>query len=238
MGFFSSTEQVGFFDTSDKIIRIIFSLFVAISTVVMPRVANMYANKKTSKIIKLLSTITKISLLVLFPIVFILYFFSPTIVSVLLGNQFKDMVGILRLMSIMLPALAIANIMGNQILVPLKMIREYTLSIIYGAMINLVIQVPLIIYFSATGAAISVICAEIVVMCFQIKYSGKALDINLIFQYDKSILISGCILVLLAVVLSSVQFSFGMMLLISVMLLVFYVFANYRIIENILKKRY
>ncbi|WP_273709299.1 oligosaccharide flippase family protein [Leuconostoc mesenteroides] len=235
LGIFSNNEQVGFFDSSDKIIRMIFSLFVAVSTVVMPRVANMYANQKISNINKLLKSIMTITLFVLFPLMFILYLFAPIFVNILFGSRYVEMIGILRLMTIMLPSLAIANVMGNQVLVPLKMIKEYTLSIVYGAIINLAIEIPLIVLFRANGAAIAVVFAEAVVMSFQIKYSRKILDMQAIFKPSTAIFITGTVLIFFAFALSLLNFSTQIIILISGVLLITYFVLNYKIVKNILK---
>ncbi|MBZ5986785.1 oligosaccharide flippase family protein [Leuconostoc gelidum] len=235
LGIFSNTEQVGFFDSSDKIIRMIFSLFVAVSTVVMPRIANMYANQKVSNINKLLKSIMTITLFVLFPIMFILYLFSPIFINILFGSRYLEMIGILRLMTIMLPSLAIANIMGNQVLVPLKMIKEYTLSIVYGAIINLVIEIPLIILYRASGAALAVVFAEAIVMGFQIKYSQKILDMRFIFKPATLIMITGIILVFCAFVLSLLNLPVRDVILASSILVSAYGALNYKVITSILK---
>lgn len=235
LGIFSNNEQVGFFDSSDKIIRMIFSLFVAVSTVVMPRVANMYAKQKISSINKLLKSIMTITLYVLFPLMFILYIFAPIFVNILFGSRYVEMIGILRLMTIMLPSIAIANVMGNQVLVPLKMIKEYTLSIVYGAIINLAIEIPLIVLFRANGAAVSVVFAEVIVMSFQIKYSRKILDMRAIFKPATAIFITGFVLIFFAFALSLLNFSTQIIILISGLLLIMYFVLNYKILKNILK---
>lgn len=233
LGIFSSKEQVGFFDSSDKIIRMIFSLFVAVSTVVMPRVANMYANRKMSNINGLVKSIMTITLFVLFPIIFILYLFSPIIVNVLFGSKYVDMVGILRLMTIVLPFLAISNVMGNQVLVPFRMIKEYTLSIVYGSIINLAVEIPLIILFKANGAAVAVIFAEAIVMFFQIKYSRKVLNMHFIFEPSIFICITGIILILVACLLSILTLSISVMVFITISLLIIYVLLNYGSVKKI-----
>ncbi|MCM6765390.1 oligosaccharide flippase family protein [Weissella paramesenteroides] len=235
LGIFSTKEQVGFFDSSDKIIRMIFSLFVAVSTVVMPRVANMYVNKKFSNIQNLLKTVMSITLVVLFPLIFCLYLFSPIIINVLFGPRYINMIEILRLMTIVLPALAIANIMGNQILVPLQMIKQYTLSIVYGSLINLIIEIPLIILFKSIGATIAVICAESIVTGFQIKYSRGILNLHSVFTPAKRIIITGGILIVLAILLSFTNLSFLNLIWISFVLLFLYSILNYKIIKYMLK---
>lgn len=237
LGAFSSTEQVGFFDSSDKIVRMIFSLFVAVSTVVMPRVANMFAKHQVADINNLLKVVMVATMFVLFPIMFILYLFAPLFINLLFGSQYQDMIGILRVMTLMLPALAVANVMGNQVLVPMKMIKAYTLSIVYGAIINLVVEIPLIIILSASGAAIAVVLAEAVVMCFQIFYSKNILDMRYIFKPTVTVLLTGTILVISAYCLSLISLSTQNSMLLSTVLMSIYILLNYKKVKHIILQK-
>ena len=73
--------------------------------------------------------------------------------------------------------IAWANIMRTQYLIPKKMDKIYVGSTLTGAVVNLVLNVILINYFQAMGAAIGTFFAELSVMLVQLIAIRKSLPV-------------------------------------------------------------
>ncbi|MDT3394910.1 MAG: polysaccharide biosynthesis C-terminal domain-containing protein, partial [Bacillota bacterium] len=56
------------------------------------------------------------------------------------------------------------------------------ISVIAGAVVNLVLNIPLIIKFGVFGAAVSTIIAELVVTGIQVYYVGQEFSIRMLFR--------------------------------------------------------
>lgn len=83
------------------------------------------------------------------------------------GDEFIKSGDVLIVLVFTLPVVAFASVIRMQYLIPMHKDKEYIISVIGGAMINIVINLLLIPTFGAFGAAIGTICAEAFVCIFQ-----------------------------------------------------------------------
>lgn len=237
LGFLSSTTQTGYFDSSDKIVRLIFSMFAALSTIMLPRIANMYSNKKFNEIKQIIKNVINISLWVVFPIVFLIIANSRLIVSVLLGPRFITMVNTLRLSSLILIPMSVANVLGSQLLVPSNRLKEYNISVIAGALVNIIVDFPLISVFHSNGAAVASIISEATVSLIQIWYcrnmfnfkglKDKLFDgLNILMLFSLFFIMLGLVLVF--------QYHMVLCILMSIIFLAFYVFLSLKYLRKFL----
>ncbi|WP_081470902.1 polysaccharide biosynthesis C-terminal domain-containing protein [Loigolactobacillus coryniformis] len=109
--------------------------------------------------------------------------------------------------------IACAGVLGVQYLIPLKRTRQYTRSIFIGAGMNVLINIPLIHYFSASGAAVATVISETCVTLAQLYFVNKDLQISGLFQDSVKISISGFIMFVI-IKLFSFYFSVSITLLV------------------------
>ena len=100
------------------------------------------------------------------------------------------------LLSITLPFLAFANVIRTQYLIPKEKDRIYLISVILGAVVNLIMNLIFIPKYSSIGACIGTISAEIVVMIYQ-SISVKN-DLNFVKYFNRIIefFVKSCIMFL------------------------------------------
>lgn len=179
---FDSIQGTGFFDSSDKIIKLLVALLTSLATVVMPRVANSFINGDNEQIERLLrKSFDYISFLSI-PFMFGLAAVSKSFSIWFFGQDFAPVGQVLLIQSMVIPIIAWASITGNQYLLPTNHNKEYTISVIAGAVVNLILNIPLIIKFGVFGAAVSTIIAELVVTAIQVYYVGKEFSVRLLFK--------------------------------------------------------
>lgn len=179
---FDSIQATGFFDSSDKIIKLLVALLTSLATVVMPRVANSFINGDNEQIQRLLrKSFDYISFLAI-PLMFGIAAVSKSFSIWFFGPAFAPVGQVLLIQSMVIPIIAWASITGNQYLLPTNHNKEYTISVIAGAVVNLCLNIPLIIKFGVLGAAASTIIAELVVTAIQIYYVGRDYSIRLLFK--------------------------------------------------------
>jgi len=92
---------------------------------------------------------------------------SVTFAPVYWGEEFRASSQIIAGMTPALVFSAFGNVIRTQFLIPRSFDKEYTVSLIYGAAVNIVINILLIPRIGAMGAVIGTIVAELVLCCYQ-----------------------------------------------------------------------
>ena len=167
LGTITDTVQVGFYENSQKIVKIVLTLATAIGTVMMPKIANTVASgdmKKVKYYIK--NSFFFVSALSI-PLMFGLMGVAPELSPWFFGNNFVGIEKLIVISSLIILAISWSNVLGMQLLVPLNKTKEFTISVTSGAIINFVLNLVLIKKFGAIGSCISTIIAEFTVTSVQ-----------------------------------------------------------------------
>lgn len=172
LGYFNGAIEVGYYESTSKIMSIPVGFIVAFGTVMLPRISFLYSIKDNNKIDdyfeKGIFFAIAISSVLAFGIVSVAKEFVP----LYFGNGFEKCI---YLMYVLLPTCifqSIANVVRTQYLIPLKKDNIYIKSVTIGAITNLIINICLIPYFQSIGAAIGTFFAELSVcfyQCYKIK---------------------------------------------------------------------
>ena len=196
LGMMSTIEEVGFYENAEKIVHIPVVIIAALGTVMLPRITNMLSNGKIkeakSYIYKSLCFVMFLSFAMMFGLIAISEDFAPFY----FGIEFKKSGILIMLLSITLPFLAFANVIRTQYLIPKEKDRIYLISVILGAVVNLIMNLIFIPKYSSIGACIGTISAEIVVMIYQ-SISVKN-DLNFVKYFNRIIefFVKSCIMFL------------------------------------------
>lgn len=191
---FSSVENAGFFDSSDKIIKLLIALLTSLATVVMPRVANNFINGEHDQIRRLMNKSFDYISFISIPLMFGVAAVSQEFAILFFGKAFSSVGNILFVEALVIPIIAWASITGNQYLLPTNHTKQYTLSVIFGGICNLILNIPMIVYFGAVGAAISTIISELVVTAIQLHYVNKDFSVAKLFSGVHRYIIAGGIM--------------------------------------------
>ncbi len=167
LGFMKTDEDVGYYNAAVRIKSILVSIVTSLGAVLLPR-ASYYIeqglmdefrriSKKAIQFVALLAT----------PLMLYFMLFAKEGIFLLSGDTF---VGSIIPMQVIMPTLlfiGMSNILGIQILVPLGKEKIVLYSELAGAAVDLVLNLILIPYLGATGAAIGTLAAELVVWIYQ-----------------------------------------------------------------------
>lgn len=167
LGSISSKIQVGFFENAEKVINIPMSLITAFGTVLMSRIANMITNSQEKKIIKLINSSMEAIMLIALAIAFGLASIATILAPIFFGKEFIECGVLIMGLSVTVPFMAFANVIRTQYLIPYNMDRVYIISLLSGAVINLLINILLIPHLAARGSVIATIAAEAAVCIYQ-----------------------------------------------------------------------
>lgn len=190
LGGMVSVEAAGFFDSSDKIVRIGLTLISALTTVMMPRVASSFSNGNHSEVYDALKRSFQISMIIAFPLMFGIIAISGVFVPWFFGTKFIAVTPILVIESFAIVPIACSTLIGMQYLVPTKRTNIYTKATILAALINIFANLVLIHYFKASGTAIATVISEIFIAIYELRYISKAIQISSLFKEIYKIIIA------------------------------------------------
>lgn len=178
LGLLSTTEQVGYYEQAYKIVYMISSLINISGIVMLPRTSSLIAEQKFEKLMQVLRDGVTISIFLVLPITFGFLIISDDFVVWFLGEKFEPSVTIAMIMAPIIIFKSLGVIFGSWYLVPMKMNKEYTLPIVMGAALNLILNIVLIPRYGAEGAAISTTVTEGLIVAVQIWFLKDVLALK------------------------------------------------------------
>ena len=182
LGQMISAEASGFYDSSDKIVRIILAIVTSTGTVLLPFIANKFANGKMDEVKHIFTLSFRFVSFVSIPLCFGLAAISDKFAILFLGQKFQ-IVGVLLLIE-PIAALFISwdNAIGTQYLLPTKQNKIYTISVCVGAVVNIVFNIPLIHFFGVIGSMFATVLSEFSVTLCMIVFIRKQIKIIKLFS--------------------------------------------------------
>lgn len=194
LGKMISVQAAGYFDQSDKMVKMVLAVVTATGTVMLPHVANAFAHGEHEKTRKYLyesfSFVTAMSV----PMTFGLIGIAHTFVPLFFTNKFSDVTPIMMIESFVILLIAWSNAIGTQYLLPTNQNKSFTTSVIFGAIVNLIANIPLIMLWGATGAAVATVLSEFSVTLYQLIVVRKQIDYKKLFTDTWKYLLAGLIM--------------------------------------------
>lgn len=187
MGLLSTYEQSGYYYNADKIINIPLGILNGVGTVMLPRMTALFEQKADKEAIKLFLLSIEGIIAVGTAITFGISAISPEFTPWFFGAGYEPCILLIVMLSPALLIKGISNTVRTQYLIPLHKEHILTKSVIYGALINLVINILLIPKFGAIGAVIGTVAAELGACVVQLNaickelYFGKNLIASVIY---------------------------------------------------------
>lgn len=193
LGLISGSREVGYYDYANRILSIAVAIVTSLGTVMLPRMANTFARGDLEKVNYYIYKSIQFSTLLAIPITFGLAGIANEFIPWFLGKDFSRSTLILMIISPAIILKALSGVFGTQFLVPIGRMKEFTISLYAGAIVNLIINFILIKPYGAVGAAIGTICAELAVTLVMIFFIRKQINIikvlpNLIYYFIAGII--------------------------------------------------
>ncbi len=205
LGFISGDEQVGFFTAGTKISYIGLTLIASIGTVLLPRCSYLLQIGDKVGFKAVINKSLNLTLALALPITAGLIVLATPITIIFCGIDYQASIPVLILNSPVVIFVSLTNLMGIQILYPMEKIKIVILSVLGGAILNLIFNFMLIPSYGAYGAAISSLIAEFAVLLLQIIYGKQFFPFGILSLFNWKYIIATLIMIL-GVVLA-IQFS-------------------------------
>lgn len=196
LGFIKGNTAVGYYTAATRLSHLLLTLVTSLGAVLLPRASNLIKNNRTEDFAKLSKKAYKFNLIMGFPVCIGLIILSPQLIRLFSGPSFLPAIPTLQLISPIIVAIGMSNLIGLQVLYPLGKINLVTISTCVGASINFTLNCFLIPRYAQNGAAIATAVAEISVVITQLVIAHKYIPFRLIdgniFKYVLCSLFMGC----------------------------------------------
>ena len=182
VGIFSSPSEVAFYDVSQKLARIALAIVTSASLILLPRISNYFSKGDTAKIKEYVDKSFKFAVYLSLPIMFGMLGISDRLIPWFLGPEFSKVSTLMIVTSAIIPLVAANSVFGIQLMLPVNKVKEYTTSVIIGAVLNFVLNLLLIPKIHSLGACISSLIAEAVVAGYQYYHIKYYLPLKVMFE--------------------------------------------------------
>lgn len=167
LGAMVNKTEVGYYEYASKLVAVPLGFITGFGSVMLPRMSALAAEGDNSQQKQTTDNSLVFIIFIASSFTFGFSAISKHLIPVYYGSEFLACIPLLILLSVKLPALAWANVIRTQCLLPNHRDHEYITSLCIGAVTNLALNVILIPRFAANGAAIGTIVAEYAVCLSQ-----------------------------------------------------------------------
>lgn len=171
-------SQVGYYEQSQKIVKLLLTMITSLGVVMLPRMASIYAKKNHALIQSYLDKSFRYTYLLGVPLMLGLISVVERFVPIFYGPGYEPVKGILVLISPVIIFIGLSNVLGTQYQIPTNKQKDYTWSVVTGAIVNFLLNLILIPKLNAYGAVIATVIAEFAVLFVHYYCVRKDIDVK------------------------------------------------------------
>lgn len=231
----SSASQVAFYDQAEKIVTIPLTFITILSTVIMPKIANSYANDNKNDINRLIMNVAQYSLFAAVPMMFGLIGIANGMIPWYLGVEFVPVAGAIMILSPTVILNSLIGISGNQYFTATNQLKVLLVSNIIASVANITLNAVLIPNLQYAGAAIATVASSVISVFAQYSVLHKQINIKPIVLYlIKYLLLSIPMFIIVAILGKNMVVSPATTLIQILVGCIIYVFSCAIVKDNIL----
>lgn len=205
LGRMSTQTAVAQFDFGDKMIKLALSLVTATGAVMLPHIANKFAEGDISSINRSMQASFDFCTALAVPIMFGLIAVSAKFAPWFLGGEYEPTGRVIAWEAPAVLFIAWSGVTGTQYLMPTHQEKAYTLSVTVGAIVNVAVNLILIARYQVVGAALATSVSEAAVSLIQLGSISSQVRIAELFQGTPKYLLAGLIMYLAVSRLDSIM---------------------------------
>lgn len=207
----ANKKETGYYEQSQKVIRLLITIVTSLGVVMVPRVASIYASGNRKKINGYIKNSFTFVFFISFPMMFGIASISKDFVPIFFGKGYDKAATLIMIFCPMILLMGIENVIGTQYMLPTKRQKEYTISVVAGVVSNIIFNFIFINLWQSIGASIATILSQIVVDSVQIYFVKKEINwkplIRIAVRYlvASIVMFCTCLLVKLIITKSAIK---------------------------------
>ena len=190
LGLYRENTEVAIYDQGQILLSVVMSVVPAISTVVMPRMSNLISIDASVEIERIIQKTSCFIWFISFGLMFAVLVCADQFIDWYLPYDYQDVKEVLRLSAILVVIVGAENIIGIQLLIPFNHERQYTISLVGAAIVNVLLDLIFIPYYGMKAACICSVIGEFCGLILQSFFARKITDIKTIYMNAAFFMIS------------------------------------------------
>lgn len=199
-----NTAEVGYYEQSQKLIKMAMTLATSLGTVMLPRVANLFKEGKIEEVKESMYSSFRFISFLTFPICLGLIGITKGFVPWFFGAGYDKVVLNMIMIAPIIIIIGYSNVIGTQFLLPTGRQKQYTISVCAGTVVNLVFNLILIPHFLSYGAAIATVVAEMSVTFIQILFTRNIFSYKYILKLIYKYIIASAIMLIILLIVGNI----------------------------------
>lgn len=163
LGALSTSQQLGLFDSAEKIILVPLGIVGALGSVMLPRMAHVLARGDNDSALRMIRSTMDFSLAFAVGLAAGVAGVSADFSVAFFGPAFEGCAGLMTGLAFTVPFIACATVVREQYLIPAKRDKDYVRAVIVGGICNLVLNLMLVSSFGAWGSCAATMVTEVLV---------------------------------------------------------------------------
>lgn len=168
-----SNYENGIYEQAFKIIEMCIMIISALSIVKIPSITRFYKNQEDKKIKETMNDSYNFVLFIGLPILFGLFAISSIFVPIFFGDGYDGAVYLIYVLSSLIIFTGMQQTIGNQFMIPTENQQRYSIYLLIGGIVNIVLNIIFIYLCGALGASISSAISEMLIMILCIDFARK-----------------------------------------------------------------
>lgn len=182
LGYMVGVDSAGYYENTDKLIKVVLAVVTATGTVMLPRMASTFSEGNHKKINEYLTRSFDFVTAICFPMAFGLAAIAPTFSAWFFGKDFSITGQLIPILSMIIIFIGWSNVLGTQYLLPTNQTKYFTISVSIGAIVNLILNIFFISLWGVLGAVWATTVSELFVTVVQIYFVRKSVDLMSLFK--------------------------------------------------------
>lgn len=182
LGMLTNDEIVGYYTYSMRTSKIVITILVAMSSVLIPRLSQYWSANKVNEFKALSQEVLEILIYFATPCCIGLILVSSYVITILYGQSFLPADGTLKILSLLIIPVSLNTFLGGQLLCSMKKEKKMLIAVSTGAITNIILNRVLIPFYMDKGAAIASVISEAIVLVIDWLMVKQSLDIKLSYR--------------------------------------------------------
>lgn len=226
IGSMSTLEELGCYDNAEKIVKIPNSVVTALGTIMLPKATHLFKNGKMTELKNNIQKSITFILACASALCFGIMGVAQEFVPLFFGPGFDLVITLLLIMCPIAIFVSLSNVFKTQLLLPMNKDKIFVNILIFGALLNIVLNSCLIGIIGSIGAAIATFISEAAICCIELVLLRKHLDLKKLIRDSLFFIGSGIIMTLSIVFIKFDNLLLGLFLKIIIGVIIYSAFLG------------